>query len=468
MSSGRGAKGSIKDRLISMLYRLRYKKKELKMSDYTIANKNKQKTYINNLQEFKEKEDLNLLDNKDKNALNRVKINVNYKLFNRLKKGNNEEISLKLDSIEYKTTELNDITNLKKEEKKTKDEIVILTEVKKFIDKSKESLKEIKKDVKELKEQVKIVNKDTKELEERYKKLKEKIEKLKKQFDIVKEKYDLSEFSILESIKLMNSVENYKSIASLNEIEMMASICSKEIDQIKSVTVVYEDKKKIGANIKEVKDEQKFVKIKFKRNKEKIDSLNYIKDTIESEINNQKQIVDYMYSKASYLEKQISKQREVIGHKKIISSLFRIAGGTLTLAFTGKSIFGIALGATMVNKGLKELNRKLETREKLTINYKYEDISRQLENVKDKVEYTNLVLLDSLNEIKKLKNNFSNVFSKYDKVIPEYLETLKKVNELETKLKEQQTKIMGVNKKIEVEKKLNSEKIKKIGNLNNK
>ena len=248
----------------------------------------------------------------------------------------------------------------------------------------------------------------------------------------------------------------------------MANVCSKEIDQIKSVSVFYEDKKKIGTDIKEVKNEQKSIKIKFKKGKEKIDSLNYIKDTIESEINNQKQIVDEMYGKALYLEKQISKQREVIGHKKIISSFFRIVGGTLTLAFTGKSIFGMAIGATMVNKGLKELNRKLETREKIIINYKYEDISKQLENVKDKVEYTNLVLLDSLNEIKKLKNNFSNVFCKYDKVIPEYSETLKKVNELETKLKEQQIKIMGVNKKIEVEKELNKEKIKKIGNLNNK
>ena len=466
MSSGRGAKGSIKDRLISMLYRLRYKKKELKEENYTISNKKKQENYVNTLQEFRESENIDLLDKKDKKALDKIKIRVNYKLFNKVKRGTDEELSLKLDSIEYKTSELNEVVNLKKEEKKTKDEIVILTEVKKFIDTSKKQLEEIKEDVKELKEESKIVNKDTKELEERYLKLKEKIEKLKKQFNIIKEKYDFSEFSILESIKLMDSVKEYKSIASLNEIEMMANICSKEIDQIKSVKVVYEDKKKIGSNIEEVKNEQKTIKVKFIKEKEQIDSLNYIKDTIESEINNQKEIVDEMYSKATYFEKQISKQREIIGHRKIISSFLRIVGGTLTLAFTGKSIFGVALGATMINKGLKELNRKLETREKIVINYKYEDISKQLENVKDKVEYTNLILSDSLNEIKKLKNNLSSTFKKYDKVLPEYLKTVEKVNDLENKLKDQQTKIIGVNKKIELEQDLNKEKMKKIGKIN--
>ena len=41
MNGNRGAKGSIKDRLISLLYRLRYRKKVLKQENYTIENKTK-------------------------------------------------------------------------------------------------------------------------------------------------------------------------------------------------------------------------------------------------------------------------------------------------------------------------------------------------------------------------------------------------------------------------------------------
>lgn len=66
MNGNRGAKGSIKDRLISMLYRLRYKKKKLKQEDYTIDNKQNQEKYINTLKDFKGQEDVNILDTKDK------------------------------------------------------------------------------------------------------------------------------------------------------------------------------------------------------------------------------------------------------------------------------------------------------------------------------------------------------------------------------------------------------------------
>ena len=62
---GRGAKGSIKDRLISMLYRFRYKNKEVKEEDYKIEKKEKQVTYLQNLEEFKEKEDINILEEED-------------------------------------------------------------------------------------------------------------------------------------------------------------------------------------------------------------------------------------------------------------------------------------------------------------------------------------------------------------------------------------------------------------------
>ena len=166
-----------------------------------------------------------------------------------------------------------------------------------------------------------------------------------------------------------------------------------------------------------------------------------------------------MYDKASYYEKQISKKLEIIGHKKILSSLIKIAGGILTLPLTGVNLFGISMGSTMINKALKEMNKSLETREKIVINYKYEDISKQINGVKDKLEYTNLVLCDSLNEIKKLKDNFNNIFKNYNEVLPEFIETLKSVNSLEEKLLNQQSKLNKMNEKLDIENELNQQKL---------
>ena len=453
--SGRGAKGSIKDRLISMLYRYRYKKKKLKEEDYKVPNKEKQVKYLNQLQDFKEKEDINILDNTDKKRLDDVKFNANFKVG-----VDDTSVNIELSSIENKTDELTDKVNIKKEIKKTKDEVVILKEVNNFIKKSIDAIEEIKTDVEELKQESKIKNKDTKSTEEKYSKLKKKIENLKLQYDTIKDKYDLSEFSIIQSIKLMDAIDDYKSLASLNELDMMLNVCKKEINKIKSITIINESKKQIGSNIENVKEEQKSVKIKFNKSKEDINRLDSIEKDILYELRYQEEVVNDMYDKASFYEKEISKKIETIGHRKILSSLFRIAGGILTIPFTGKNLFGVALGSTMINKGLKEMNRSLETKEKIVVNYKYEDISKKISEVKDKVEYINLVLSDSLNEIKKLKNNYNNIFKGYDNILPEYKSVLESINALESKLIENQKKLNNMDKKLDKEKEMNKQKLK--------
>ena len=463
MNGSRGAKGSIKDRLISMLYRFRYKKKKLKEENYTIPKKEKQLNYLNTLKEFKEKENINILDVTDVKVLNDVKLTATFKVDKKSIDNTNEKLNIKLINIEEKSSELTGKTDIKKEIKKTKNEIVILKEVEKFVNTSLEAIDEIKSDVKILKKESKEKNKDTKQIDEKYDKLKKKVEKLKLQFDTVKEKYDLSEFSILESIKLIENITSYKSLASLNELDMMLNVCKKEINKIESITLICEDKKTIGSNIETVKNDQKNIKIKFNKNKELLNSVSDIEKNIFQEIKEQQKIVDDMYEKASYYKKQISKKIETVGHRKILSSLFRIAGGILTIPFTGKNLFGIALGSTMINKGLKEMNKSLETKERIVINYKYEDISKQINDVKDKIEYINLILSDSLNQISKLRDNFNNEFKEYNNVLPEYFLMLESINSLENKLKEQQYKMNNVDKKLETEKEINKQKLKIVG-----
>ena len=461
MNGNRGAKGSVKDRLISILYRLRYKKKKLKEEDYTINSKEKQSKYLNTLMNFKEYEDINYLEKEDINELDKINYNVNFKV---QKKKGIGELNLKLYKIESKNSELDENVNIKKEIKKTKNETVILQEVDKFIKKSLVNIEEIQTELESIRKESKEKNKDTKEIEDRYKKLKEKINKLKAQYDAVKDKYDLSEFSILESIKLMDNIEDYKNVARLNEMEMMLKVCKKEINKIDSISIIIEENKKVGTTIDETKEEHKKVKIKFNKSKEKINEINSIESSIASEIKYQQEIVDSMYEKASYFEKEISKKTEVIGHRNILGSLARIAGGIITLPLTGRQLFGVALGSTLINKGLKEMNRELETRERIVIDYKYEDISKQVEQVKDKVEYTNLIISNSLNEIQKLKNNFKNEYSKYDNILSEFNLTMDKLNNLEIKLLEQQSKLIKVDKKLDQEKEINKQKMKKIDN----
>lgn len=488
MNGNRGAKGSIKDRLISMLYRLRYQKKKQKEEDYTISNKEKKLDYINNLNDFKETENVNILDIKDRDALENVKFNVKFDVnktvkdkktkretisnrtvnnikhntgFSINKKVGYEEIDINLRDIEHKTIELDEPVNLKKEIKKTTHEITIIKEVDTFINQVIENLDQINNEVENIKSDLKM-KKETKEIEERYNKLRVKIDKLKMQYDTIKEKYDLSEFAIVGGIKLIDSISDYQSIASLNEIETMVRVCKKEIEKIESITIINDKSKKVSSNLEDKKHEEDNVKIKFNKHKEKIKDVNTIEEKISLEVKEQEQIVNDMYKDAIYFEERISKEIEYIGHRKILSSMLNIAGGILTLPLTGINLFGIALGSTMINKGLKEMNKKLETREKIVINYDYKDISKKISNMKDKVGYTNLILIDSLNEIKKLKNNFSNTFKNYEYILPDYYEMFDKINSLENRLIEQQKNLNKIDKKLEEEKELNNKKLTKV------
>ncbi|MBR6690506.1 MAG: hypothetical protein IKL65_04170 [Bacilli bacterium] len=469
MNGNRGAKGSIKDRLISMLYRLRYKKKQLKEENYTVTNKQKQEKYLYNLKNFEEKENIDILEDKDKKELDKVNYKVNFKVQRKKGIGESnetnsiEDLTLKLDSIEYKTDELDEKVDLKKEIRKTKDEITIVKEVDSFIKKSLVNINEIQNEITIIKKESKEKNKDTKKLEERYNILKQKIDKLKLQYETIKDKYDLSEFSIIQSIKLIDTIDDYKSIAKLNEMEMMVKVCKKEISELDSITVIVEESKKIGTDIDNTKQDHNIIKIKFNKSKQKMNEINSLEEELAYEIKYQQEIVDDMYEKASYFEKQISKKIEVVGHRNILGSMLRIAGGILTLPLSGRQLFGIALGSTLINRGLREMNRELETKEKIVVDYKYEDISNQIEQVKDKIEYINLVLSDSLNEIKKLKNNFKNEYSKYNNILPEYNSTLEKLTSLENKLLIQQTKLLNMDKKLDQEKEINKQKLKRIG-----
>ena len=472
MDGNRGAKGSIKDRLISMLYRIRYAKKVKKEEEYQVAKKEKQVEYLQRLVDLKENENINILDSKDKKELDKIKFTVTYKLsdnnFKVNKKGiapeskQLEVVDLNLTNIEQKTDELDEKVNLKEEIKKTKNEIVILDEVTKFVNKSKELVNEISNEVESLKELSKNKNQDTEELEKRYKKLREKVDKLKAQYDAVKEKYDLSEFSILESIKLIDNIKDYKNRASLNEMDMMIKVCKKEITKIESVTIEYKETKKVGENIDNVKEEQQNVKVKFNRSKEKVEELKYRERDITEELDYQEKVIDEMYKEASRIEQLTRTDLVYKGYQGMLSSMLRIAGGILTLPFSGSKIFGVALGNAMINRGLKMMNKSLYPFEyKTTITYQYKDIAHKISEVKDKVEYTNLLISDNLLEIKKLRENFK-TYKEYNKVLPNYEDILDKIDKMEKRLKEQQEKISKMDKKLDEEKKLNTKKMEKV------
>ena len=285
MNGGRGAKGSINDRLISMMYRNRYKKYQLKKEAYALAMKRRELDYLKYVQNFDIADGTYDLDDTDTlvvdEALNDIKIidrenvetlnvlaDVSTKTAN-IHYGNDSAsetlhalseqmvqtpqlTSFDFDNYDYyqvigkgaKISEMpsSEIIDVDKEITKVDDEITIVEELEEFIDDSRELLEEIKTDVETLRRDVKeqYTLEQMAEIQTRYALIKDKIDKLKAQYEAVSHKYNFEDFHLLDNIKMMSAIEEYRNLAALDEVETLAEFCKDEIEQIDGIVIEHE------------------------------------------------------------------------------------------------------------------------------------------------------------------------------------------------------------------------------------
>lgn len=187
-------------------------------------------------------------------------------------------------------------------------------------------------------------------------------------------------------------------------------------------------------------------------------------EKIAYELTRQKEIINNMYKNIGKVTKEERKTYEVTGYGRMLSSLGNIAFGMVTLPFSRFRPFDIALGATLINRGVKKLKKGLDRKEVIKVNYKYEDFTKKLDSVEDTIEKVKYLINDSLEDLTELRSSFIREFSKYEYQIPDYYKTLKSMDVLRKRLKDNQNKINSIDKDLQVETEKNKVMIKKIEN----
>ncbi len=528
--SSRGAKGSIRDRLISILFRKRYEKFRLQRKFYTKENIENKIQYIKTVKDF-DIDKINKLDDEDKKEIRKLdfvipvfpinekkidiyvpevkdtKININEPVADRTEPSkevqelhklseviisnepvyelNGREIEVDPDTEifdfdKYDYYEIQDIKkgidiknppeqdkeviNIEVEETKAKDEKVIVEEIEKFIDDSLETLEEIKEEVKVIEDEVEkpYTIEQAEVLEKRSDNLRNKIDTLKKQYDTVKDKYNFEDFVILDSIEIMDAVDDYLDKAKLDNIEVMVNVCKNEINKIEGI-VIEEDKSiKVATDIEEKKQEIKTRTIAFEKNKEETKKQETIEDRVSLELIEQRKILNEIKEKINKVEAVNIPQVRITGYGRMFASILKVAAGILTVPLTRKRIFGIALGASLINRGLRGLRQGLTVEQKTDTTLKYEDLEREIINCKDKLEYTNLMLMDSIEQVDKLKKEFSDKFEKYVYLIPEYKDALNKLDNLKKSLEQKHIEIKTIDKDLDMQRKRNNERVRRL------
>lgn len=476
MHGGRGAKGSLNDRIISYLFRKRYKEFLKKKGNYTKEERQKAIDYLKKIKELDIENNLSMLDSEDKKLLeerfkdfniNDISISNSPKNEKLKKIANGEEtFDIKdasslisdydpskelydFDNYDFvdavtSTTKLSKedsygILDVDKEIKKREDEKNILKEVTEFVDESKKLLEEMSKEIEFLKSEVdkQYTQEQLKEIKFRYDKLNEKISKLRKQYYFMKEKYEFEGYDLLENITLIENIEDFKTKADLEELELMVDACKYEVEAIDSVVIENKKAKKVGIAIEDKKNELVDRDNSFDNAKEEKYRLDNLNKTIEEELKNESIILEEIKKQLNSVENETRIVRGLtLNTDRMVHSFLRITAGIITAPLF--NIFGTMLGIHLVRSGLRELRDSLIPEEVNRVEYiqRFNNVERQILNAKDDVERTLIIINDSFDTIKDIKKIYKDKFEKYASYIPEYNKLWNDMENLEKRLLE--------------------------------
>jgi len=422
----RGAKGSINDRLISLMYRERYKKDKLKKSYYNVRGKSVQVTYINNLKSFKVAPNTSNLDAKDKDTLSNVKIVLapNKKIYTgidfydkNVKINDNEPVT-----FSGKLTE--EQVDLDKEETKVEKEYKIMDEVVKEVEKTIRKAVSIKEEMKDLSSKIAATNdlEEIDSLKKKYDKLMSELNELKNKYYIMREKYDFDDYQMIENYTLNKSIDDYKSMSNINELEMLVEFCKEESKQMEEYVIDEEIDKKTREN-----DIKKGVVSKdykaLENIKEHMDYSDVERQLFELSVE-QAKIIAEIDEKMSRIERQTDISIDIGGIARLFDSMLRIATGIISLPIA--SLAPNRLGTSLIRNGVNRLNETTFYREREE--YKYFDASNDIIDGKNKLERAEDMLNTAMDEVLVTENNFKKRFEKYASYNSDYKKVLDKID----------------------------------------
>lgn len=508
MNGSRGAKGSVNDRVISMLYRKRYFEYMKKLQSYNKADRQKQKEYLEKIKVFDIDTGMPSLDPEDKDVLQQAfkplenitilkghtspevsvpnvtttstltdeQIDSLINIGTKIEEYDPQKENYDLDNYDYyeilstktglSSVAPDEIIDVEREIEKKDDEIVIIEEVTEFIDESKELLSEIKFSLNDIKEslQEQYTIDQLQALDEKYQVVRTKILELKSKYLVISEKYNFEDFQILDNIKLLEAVEDYKDKASLEELEMLVEVCKNEVDEIDGILI--EEKKRIGID-SEFNQREKEIKnrdIAFDNTKSQTIHYTELEKIIGTEARKQQEMIKEIDERMSKVKTEVERTTEYVYHTgKMFSSFLKITAGILTAPFSGINIFGIMIGTRLINRGLKDLRKSIVPTEveKTKVVEKFENVEREILNTKDSVATTFKLIDDSLSQVESIKEDFKTRFSPYSLYIPEYSKVYNMLETLEQNLNTKKEQIKRMQKTLDRQYEKNKQKVLK-------
>lgn len=296
----------------------------------------------------------------------------------------------------------------------------------------------------------------------------DRINEIIEQYNLYKKNYYIDNVIGIDDSIIIDDIINYRTLLDSFNDEKIFVKEYKALDEFKS----------LYNNLVEIKKETEILQ---KDNEEKIEEygirdkkydnikLNMIKDldinkNLEYEIDKQNKYFNELMSKISVISKEEYMTRHLKGVGNLIGQSLKYMGLMILSPFCGM-LPGIAMQTLATKKMIGNAYKKLHIEEKKHVRYNAINYDSELNHHIVSVSYTEDLLEDTIKDVKRLKEDFMNI---YNSNIPGYDDTLKNIEKIENKLLHNQNKVFIIKNNLKRSKKLNEDKMIKVRELNQK
>lgn len=312
---------------------------------------------------------------------------------------------------------------------------------------------------------------DNKKLLELKKKIEDlilEINRIIDEYNLYDKKYYMDNFIGLENKIIEDDIINYRELLDSSNKEKDFVKEYKMLDEFKklysNLVIIKHDTENLINENEEKIQEFDIRDTKYKNIVSNVCKLDDLQKECLYKINEQNKYLEGLANKINAIEKHEYITSHLKGLGELVGHSLKFIGLKMLSPLSG-IIPSIAVNTLMTKKLINDVYNNLHYEDVKHIYYTSVDYDSELSNKIVDINYTEDLINGTLNDIKKLREEF---MLQYNSNIPGYSDTLKKINDIENIIYRNQNKVNIVKNKLIKSKKINEDKIIKVKKLNEK
>lgn len=180
------------------------------------------------------------------------------------------------------------------------------------------------------------------------------------------------------------------------------------------------------------------------------------------EIERQNEYFTSLMKNIGHIDREVYTTYHLRGVGELLNQSLRYIGLMMVSPLRG-FLPGIAVNAMVTRRMIGNIYRNMHFEEQQHVRYETIDYESEISKRITDVDYTSLLLDDTLRDLERLKEDF---MMQYDSRIPGYEDTLKKFGQFERNIMRNQHRVEIIKKNLQVSKKINCDKLIKVREMN--